>query len=171
MESDRVVAIGGFLGEDSSVPIKSQFVEDTMAIRHAALFCFSLLVASALAAQEKPTVKKTPIQQTSPVSGKEMYTQYCAACHGADGKGSGPAAVALKTPPADLTTLAKRHDGKYPSDYVATLLRSGTGAAAHGSSDMPTWGPLFKTLDPMHDEKVQQRIRNLNVYLTSLQAK
>jgi mono/diheme cytochrome c family protein len=121
--------------------------------------------------QEKPEIKKVPIHQTSPASGKEMFTEYCAACHGGDGKGSGPAAPSLKTAPPDLTTLAKRHDGKYPSDYVANLLQRGPATSAHGSSDMPTWGPLFKSLDPSHEIAVQQRIKNLNDYLTSLQVK
>jgi mono/diheme cytochrome c family protein len=142
-----------------------------MTIRQLTTFSALLLAACFASAQEKPVIKKVPIKQTSPASGKEMYTQYCAACHGADAKGTGPAAVALKTPPSDLTTLAKRHDGKYPSDVVANILRSGTEVAAHGSADMPTWGPLFKSLDPNHDISVQQRIRNLNVYLESLQAK
>ncbi|PYT71329.1 MAG: hypothetical protein DMG39_13300 [Acidobacteria bacterium] len=123
-------------------------------------------------AQEKPIIKKTFMKQTSSVSGKETYTEYCAACHGADAKGTGPEAAALKTPPPDLTTLAKRsQDGKFPRDRVATLLRSGTEVAAYGSSDMPIWGPLFKSLDPTHDIAVPQRIRNLNDYLVSLQAK
>ncbi|HYL87038.1 MAG TPA: c-type cytochrome [Candidatus Angelobacter sp.] len=134
---------------------------------------FALLLAACFAsAQEKPAIKKVPMKQTSPASGKEMYTEYCAACHGTDGKGGGPAAAALKAPPADLTTLARRSEGaKYPSDRVAYILRSGTGVAAHGSADMPTWGPLFKSLDPNHDVAVQQRIKNLNDYLISLQAK
>jgi mono/diheme cytochrome c family protein len=131
----------------------------------------ALLLAACLASAQEPAIKKVPMKQTSPASGKEMYTQYCAACHGADAKGTGPAAPALKTAPADLTTLAKRNDGKYPSDRVAYILRSGTGVAAHGSGDMPTWGPLFKSLDPTHDISVQQRIKNLNDYLISLQAK
>jgi len=142
-----------------------------MTIRHAIPLCALFLSACVAVAQEKPVVKKTPIQQTSPASGKEMFVQYCAACHGADAKGNGPAATALKSPPADLTTLAKRHDGKYPRDYVANLLQNGTGASAHGSSDMPTWGPLFHSLDPTHDITVQQRIKNLNDYLDSLQTK
>lgn len=142
-----------------------------MATRLTASFCALLVAACAARGQEKPVVKKAPIHQTSPASGKEMYTQYCAACHGADAKGNGPAAPALKTAPPDLTTLAKRHDGKYPRDYVANLLRSGMGAAAHGSPEMPTWGPLFQSLDPMHDQIVQQRIKNLNDYLASLQTK
>jgi mono/diheme cytochrome c family protein len=142
-----------------------------MTIRHAIPLLALFLGASVAISQEKTTVKKTTIQPTSPTSGKEMFAQYCAACHGGDAKGNGPAASALKTPPPDLTTLAKRHDGKYPSDYVANLLRSGKGGSAHGTSDMPTWGPLFRSLDPNHDIDVQLRIRNLNDFLSSLQVK
>jgi mono/diheme cytochrome c family protein len=143
-----------------------------MTFRQITTFAALLLAACLAGAQEKPVIKKVPMKHTSPTSGKEMYTQYCAACHGVDGKGTGPAAAALKTPPPDLTTLAKRSEGgKYPDDHVATLLRTGTGAPAHGSSDMPTWGPLFKSLDPTHDVIVQQRIKNLNDYLITLQAK
>jgi len=142
-----------------------------MTIRHAISLCALFLAASLTIAQDKSGVKKTAIEPTSPASGKDMFVQYCAACHGADAKGNGPAASALKTPAADLTTLAKRHDGKYPRDYVANILRSGSGPAAHGSSDMPTWGPLFRVLDQGHDADVQLRIKNLNDYLASLQAK
>lgn len=145
-----------------------------MTIRYLTAFSALLLAACVAGAQEKPApvVKKVPIKQTSPTSGKEMFTQYCAVCHGTDGKGAGPAAPALKTAPADLTTLAKRSEGgKFPRDRVATLLKSGTGPSAHGSSDMPIWGSLFKSLDPMHDSVVQQRIKNLNDYLVSIQAK
>ncbi|HEY6946476.1 MAG TPA: cytochrome c [Candidatus Acidoferrum sp.] len=143
-----------------------------MTLRQVTTFIALLLAACVAGAQEKPVIKKVPIKQTSPASGKEMYTEYCAACHGPDGKGDGPAAAALKTPAADLTTLAKRSEGAvFPRDRVANMLRTGTGAAAHGSSDMPTWGPLFKSLDPQHDISVQQRIKNLNDYLVSIQAK
>jgi len=141
-----------------------------MTFRSIITFSALLLAASLSGAQDKPVVKKVPMKQTSPASGKEMYTQYCAACHGTDGKGGGPAAVALKTPPADLTTLAKRAEGgKYPSDRVATILRTGTGVAAHGSAEMPMWGPLFRSMDAGHEDTVQQRISNLNGYLKSLQ--
>ena len=56
---------------------------------------------------QKPVVKSTTIKQTNPTSGKEMFTEYCAPCHGVDGKGNGPAASAMKIPPTDLTQLAK----------------------------------------------------------------
>jgi mono/diheme cytochrome c family protein len=119
----------------------------------------------------KTEVKQTPIKQTSPASGKEMYTQYCAPCHGVDGKGNGPAASAMKIPPTDLTQLTKKHDGKYPANSVASALKFGGGPGAHGSADMPVWGPLFQSLDKFHDTSVQQRISNLVSYIETLQAK
>ena len=102
-------------------------------------------------------------------TGEQMYKQYCAACHGKDGKGHCPLAVVLKTPPADLTTLAKRHDGKFPYDYVASVLQFGPGFPAHGSEDMPTWGPIFRHYDKRNEKVVKQRIRTLSEYIASLQ--
>jgi mono/diheme cytochrome c family protein len=119
----------------------------------------------------KPVVLKTAIKETSPASGKEMFTQYCASCHGTDGKGNGPAAAALKTAPVDLTQLAKKHDGEYPSGAVSSVLKFGSGPASHGSADMPVWGPLLQSLDKYHDAIVQQRIANLVTYIETLQAK
>jgi len=123
-------------------------------------------------AQEKEkTVKKAPIRNTSPASGKEMFSSYCAVCHGKDAKGAGPASEALKTTPPDLTTLAKRHDGKFPGDYVTSVLRNGIKAPAHGSSDMPVWGPLLRSVSGGDEALVNMRIGNLVRYLESLQAK
>jgi mono/diheme cytochrome c family protein len=96
---------------------------------------------------------------------------YCAACHGADGRGHGPAASALKTPPANLRTLAIRHDGKFPEDYVARLVRSGDPISAHGSSGMPIWGPVFSMIENGDELGVRRRIKNLCKYLASIQDK
>ena len=117
-----------------------------------------------------PELKKTAIQQTNAASGKEMFTQSCAPCHGADGKGHGPAASAMKVAPTDLTQLARTHDGKYPANSVASVLRFGDGPGAHGSAEMPLWGPLFPSLDKFHDTTVQQRISNIVTYTETLQA-
>ncbi|MGB9465294.1 MAG: cytochrome c [Candidatus Acidiferrum sp.] len=128
--------------------------------------------ASLTMAQDKDkTVQKAPIEQTSPASGKEMFKTYCAACHGKDAKGAGPAAAELKTAPPDLTMLAKRHDGKFPGDYVANVLRNGAKAPAHGSSEMPVWGPLFASISGRDTQVVTMRIANLVRYLESLQVK
>lgn len=121
--------------------------------------------------EQKPVVKPTPIKQTSAASGKEMYAQYCAPCHGADAKGNGPAAGAMKAPPTDLTLLAKKNNGKFPANSVASVLKFGSGPGVHGSAEMPVWGPLFQSLDKFHDTVVQQRISNLVSYIETLQAK
>lgn len=115
-------------------------------------------------------VKKAPIGMTSASSGSEMFNSYCAPCHGKDAKGNGPAATALKNPPANLTQLAKKNNGKFPSDHVAEVLRSGV-AGAHGSTDMPVWGPLFAAVSGGDQSVVQMRIANLIHYLESLQEK
>lgn len=44
-------------------------------------------------------------------SGGQLYQQSCAICHGAEGKGNGPAAAALTPKPTDLTN----------HDYMKTL--------------------------------------------------
>lgn len=134
-----------------------------------------LLVTSAatfsIAQDQKPEVKHAPAPQTSPASGKEMFNAYCASCHGRDAKGNGPAAAALNTPPANLTTLAKRNDGKYPRDRVTSILRGQAKLVAHGTQEMPVWGPLFWTMSQGHESELQQRIYNLNRYIDSLQEK
>jgi len=116
-----------------------------------------------------PTIDEIP--PTYVPSGEAMYKQYCGACHGLDGKGNGPAAFTLKTPPPDLTTLTARHMGTFPREYVGNILRFGPGTAAHGSSEMPTWGTIFQLIDKNNERAVQQRIKNLTDYLASLQQK
>lgn len=115
-------------------------------------------------------VKKEPIQPTSAASGSEMFNSYCASCHGKDAKGDGPAAASLKVAPANLTELARKNNGKFPADHVSNILRSGV-AGAHGSVDMPVWGPLFSKVSGHDDTMVQMRIANLVHYLESLQVK
>jgi mono/diheme cytochrome c family protein len=138
-------------------------------MRYALLGSALLLVMFAAHAKNQPTVDETQFPPSYMPSGQEMYHQFCAACHGADAKGNGPAASRLKTRPPDLTTLAKRHMGKFPYDYVSNILRFGPGPTAHGSSDMPTWGPVFQIIDKDNERAVQQRIKNLGAYLASLQ--
>jgi mono/diheme cytochrome c family protein len=122
-------------------------------------------------AKTTPVVKHGPITNTSPASGKGMFENYCAVCHGRDARGDGPAASALKVAPADLTALARTAGGKYPSARVASVLRGQSELAPHGTQEMPMWGPLFLSLSQGHDEQVQMRIANLVNYIETLQAK
>jgi Domain of unknown function (DUF932)/Cytochrome c len=78
-----------------------------------------VLCLAAFGEPQQKQIKRIPAKLTSPASGQEMYTSYCAVCHGTDGRGGGPAAEALKVPPSDLTTLACKNGGKYHGLLVA----------------------------------------------------
>lgn len=135
-------------------------------------FVAGLLAAAAFGiAQTNTKIKEVPITPTSAASGKQMYNAYCATCHGLDGKGGGPAAVALKQPPGDLTLLTRNNGGKYPDAHVYAVLRFGVETPAHGSKTMPVWGPALRSLSQsnMGQMTEQQRIANLSRYLQSLQ--
>jgi len=125
----------------------------------------------AVAQEAESSVKRAPAEETNPSSGKQMFTSYCASCHGKDAKGNGPAATSLKQAPADLTTLAKRNGGKFPSDKVAAVLRGQANLMAHGDQEMPVWGPVFWKMSQGHEDVVHMRVANLSKYLESLQEK
>jgi len=124
--------------------------------------------ARAANAPQQKTMEKQPMTHSNPESGQKMFKDYCAACHGAGGKGDGPAVGFLKAAPQDLTTLAKRNNGTFPGDHFAALLRFGTEAREHGTSDMPIWGPLFRS---QNKDLVDLRINNLRAYVESIQQK
>ena len=130
-------------------------------------------MAAALAAgmgyaQTNPKVT-IPVNKTPANSGKQMFVNYCAPCHGVDGKGHGPAASALKLPPADLTLLSKNNNGQFPDKHVAAVLKFGAQTPAHGSAEMPVWGPVLGKMDRPNPEDEQLRISNLIRYIKTLQ--
>jgi mono/diheme cytochrome c family protein len=131
----------------------------------------ALLSTFGLARAQAKSAQKPGAKPANLASGKETFLKYCASCHGQDAKGSSPAAMALKPPPPDLTTLSKRHEGKYPAGYVSALLKFGKNFAAHGSEDMPVWGPRFATIDPVRDPTGQQHIDDVVAYIESNQSK
>ncbi|MGA8150557.1 MAG: cytochrome c [Terriglobales bacterium] len=142
-----------------------------MSGRHLLCSVTVLAVTMLVSAQDQPKeIKHGTAPATSPASGREMFMNYCAACHGKDAKGDGPAADSLKVTPADLTQLTKKY-GKYPSMKVTTILNGQANLAAHGNKEMPVWGPVFFRMSQGHESEVVQRISNLNHYLESVQAK
>jgi mono/diheme cytochrome c family protein len=128
-----------------------------------ALMVFGL--TTLVAAQTKtPSIRKVPAVQTNPTLGSEMYSTYCGACHGRAGKGDGPAAVAMNPKPTDLTLLAKHYGGSVPIKEFTDKISSEHMTPAHGNSEMPVWGPIFRRLG--NDDL---RLYNLKKYIDSLQ--
>ncbi len=130
----------------------------------ALLVCSS---ASLLFAQQKARINHVAPENVSAARGPEMFRAYCAVCHGADGRGGGPAADSLTKRPADLTQLSRKAGGKFPIHRVMNVIQGNDVVAAHGSRDMPIWGSVFRTLGDSATVKI--RIDNLTVFLQSLQ--
>ena len=105
--------------------------------------------------------------------GSEYYERLCASCHGDNGRGRGPAAGALKVRPADLTRIAARRGGKFPSGEIARIIDGRFEVEAHGTREMPIWGQRFGERVPepgVSDSIVRGRILVLVEYLRSIQA-
>ena len=87
-----------------------------------------------------------------PLEGAKIFQYHCAACHGADGRGHGPASVALKHAAPDLTLISRRNGGKFPYQRVKDLIEGKQpGAPAHGDREMPIWGPIFHEVEADQD--------------------
>ena len=136
-------------------------------IRHMLVGLVALAI-SAGAANAQTTIKKAPIKPTPATDAKKMFDSYCAVCHGNDGTGNGPAAKALTKAPADLTKISARNGGTFPDVRVRRYIEGVDEVAAHGTRDMPMWGPVFKSTE---GTAVELRIKNLVDYVASLQAK
>ena len=108
----------------------------------------------------------------SSVYGPDLFQFYCASCHGIDGRGGGPVVPALKHRVPDLTMMASREGGVFPKARVTAIITGDQAPAipAHGSKDMPVWGPIFRALDS-DTTRNKARIENLVAYLETLQVR
>lgn len=114
--------------------------------------------------------------------GKREFSNNCAVCHGAGGKGDGPLAAQLKKPVADLTVIEKNNGGVLPVDRLYQVIDGRQAIASHGARDMPAWGIVyssdaaaglcFGSATPKELESfVQGRIVALIGYIHTLQVK
>lgn len=86
----------------------------------------------------------------APSNGADLFAKQCAPCHGSEGKGDGPAAVALTPRPPDLTDPERM--GKLTDEQLLELLSKGKGA-------MPGFAAL---LSPEELAAVLEYVRSLS---------
>lgn len=103
-----------------------------------------------------------------------LYLQHCSSCHGSDGKGQGPVASVLNVNPTDLTGISRANGGAFPYAEVFRAIDGRDTARAHGSSEMPVWGEVFRA-DPAAPARVQLagagKLMLITMYLETIQVK
>ncbi len=133
------------------------------------LLLVSVVAVGIFASSQERDQRQPPIL---PVDGASVFRNYCAACHGPGGRGNGPVSKALKRKVPDLTKLSQRNGGVFPAIHVRTTIMSGSDdlLPAHGSKQMPIWGPIFHDIE-FDQDLGNVRLENVTKYLESMQRK
>jgi mono/diheme cytochrome c family protein len=111
--------------------------------------------------------------------GKQEYESNCLSCHGAGGRGDGHFAQYLKLPVPDLTTIARRNGGVFPTDRMIEIIDGRQGLKGHGPRNMPIWGTTYTEKAANYyrgqaydsEQFVRVRVLALTDYLYQLQAR
>jgi mono/diheme cytochrome c family protein len=121
-------------------------------------------------------IREVPLrwEMVAELDGDEVFSNLCAACHGAGGRGDGPAVSALETAVPDLTVLAVNNDGLYPRKHVENVIFGRFRDESEGKSQMPYWGEHFLYLRTgvsgiPRKTYAWERTRTLATYVESLQ--
>lgn len=108
-------------------------------------------------------------------TGRALYGEFCADCHGAGGAGDGPVAALLPKAPADLTGISARNGGRFPLARVMSTIDGYSRLADHASI-MPEMGPVLQEGRPVMVDTgdgvqtpVPPRLLALARYVESLQ--
>lgn len=115
-------------------------------------------------------VDERPVHALSSV---DLYQRLCSSCHGVDARGDGPVAPLIKTGVPDLTLLAHRDGGEFPTEDVRRAIDGRWDRRAHGARDMPVWGWELYDMSSRDDQQeravVDSMIERLVNYLQSIQ--
>lgn len=119
-----------------------------------------------------PVVAEQEAEMRQQVTGGATFRTYCATCHGTTARGDGPLAVNMRRKPADLTEIAKRNGGLFPTDMVFRTIDGRQPVRGHSGPDMPAWGDTFmKSRNGGNTDSVRQTIESLVRYLESMQTR
>ena len=91
-------------------------------------------LTTAVAAKLGVAVDDLPAETPSLARGAEVYGANCSSCHGALGKGDGPAAMGLEPAPTNLTEIAALED-QSPLDYYRRITIGVVGTAMPSFED------------------------------------
>jgi hypothetical protein len=138
--------------------------------RRGPMLVLVLLVSMVVSASAQNRNQRQP--PIRPVDGVSIFQNYCAACHGPNGRGHGPVFEVLKREVRDLTRLSLRNHDKFPAIHVRTIIMFGADdlLPAHGSKEMPIWGPIFHEIE-FDQDLGNVRLENVTKYLESIQRK
>lgn len=111
--------------------------------------------------------------------GKREFDANCAQCHGLKAKGDGVLNAYLTKSSSDLTVLAKKNGGILPAARMYDVIMGEASIPAHGTRDMPAWGPEYRLkaaeyyVDVPYDAEtyVRGRVLALVEYINRLQVK
>jgi mono/diheme cytochrome c family protein len=113
-------------------------------------------------------VAQEPVARSGPV----LFKQYCASCHGSEGRGDGPVAKSLRVEVPDLTRLALRQGGFFDRERVERIIDGRFVIGAHGNRSMPIWGEALSASaigDPNAERATRTIVGRLADYIWQLQ--
>ena len=131
-----------------------------------------LVVGLAACSERSDRTAGIPAGESGP--GRILYLTYCQGCHGPAGRGDGPAAASLRTPPADLTRLWEHYGTPLDRERLAEYIDGRRLIGFHRSEEMPVWGQeFFEDAPPLKPDLVEDEKRHLievlSAYLETLQ--
>jgi mono/diheme cytochrome c family protein len=128
-----------------------------------------VLAAPTGQAQSAAHRDQTPRQDVTRQDGAALFKTWCASCHGMTAQGNGALAPMLKRVPPDLTLIAAKNGGIFPSARIRRIV-DGREVESHGDPEMPVWGSAFRSSkDGYTEESVRARIDAVVAYLESIQ--
>jgi mono/diheme cytochrome c family protein len=102
-----------------TAPRRRRLLRTAVPIGVAAIIGGSFVAGSGAAALSQTVRNPIPPTQESVQRGGQIYAERCAICHGDDGRGDGPAGLALRPPPADFRVhMAAGHTDAQLFDWI-----------------------------------------------------